>query len=166
VTHPNAEESQIAAPAVNTKLTLARSDIGLAGRTAIIILTLAGISLSIYQLFNLGKYAVTLLQGQYLYLLAGLFLAQVFLCFRLRPQSPSIPPWYDWLLAAASLLGMLYFTISAEQSLDSGWEYAAPELARWFSLLVFLLVLEGTRRAGGIALFISRTATHGRWTIL
>ena len=136
------------------KPTLARSDIGPAARTAVIVLTLTGIALSIYQLFNLGKYAVTLLQGQYLYLLAGLFLAQVFLCFRMRHQSASKPPLYDWILAVASIVGMLYFAITAEQSLDSGWEYAAPETARWFSLLVFVLILEGTRRAGGPALFI------------
>jgi TRAP-type uncharacterized transport system fused permease subunit len=65
-----------------------------------------------------------------------------------------VPPWYDWVLAAASVFGMLYFVITAEQSLDSGWEYAAPETARWFSLLIFFLILEGTRRAGGTALFI------------
>ena len=136
------EESQSTklADANKKKLTLSRTDIGIAARTAVIVLTLSGIALSIYQLFNFGKYAITLLQGQYLYLLAGLFLAQVFLCFRLRHASPSNPPWYDWLFATASLVGMLYFALTAEQSLDSGWEYAAPELARWFSLLIFVPV--------------------------
>ena len=159
-TNNSSQQQPADAPAVsreddsNKKTTLARSNIGLAAKTVVIALTLTGISLSVYQLFNLGKYAITLLQGQYLYLLAGLFLAQVFLCFRLRHSSASIPPWYDWVLAAASLLGMLYFVITAEQSLDSGWEYAAPATARWFSLLIFFLILEATRRAGGTALFI------------
>ena len=49
---------------------------------------------------------------------------------------------------------MGYFAATAEQSLDSGWEYAAPDTARWVSLLVYLLILEGTRRAGGFTLFI------------
>ena len=52
------------------KTTLARSNIGLAAKSVVITLTLTGISLSVYQLFNLGKYAITLLQGQYLYLLS------------------------------------------------------------------------------------------------
>ena len=101
-TNNSSQQQPADAPAVsreddsNKKTTLARSNIGLAAKTVVIALTLTGISLSVYQLFNLGKYAITLLQGQYLYLLAGLFLAQVFLCFRLRHSSASIPPWYDW----------------------------------------------------------------------
>lgn len=139
---------------LRNKVTLLRTEPGSITKLAVIVLTLLGISLAIYQLFNLGKYSVTLLQGQYLYLLAGMFLAQVFLRYRLHGNSPEAPPWYDWLLAIASLLGMFYFALTAEQSLDSGWEYAAPESARWASLLVFLIILEGTRRAGGTALFI------------
>ncbi|MEO1161759.1 MAG: TRAP transporter permease, partial [Pseudomonadota bacterium] len=72
---------------VNAEPTLARSDIGPAARTAVVILTVAGIALSVYQLFGFGKYVTTLLQGQYLYLLGGLFLAQVFLCFRMFKTS-------------------------------------------------------------------------------
>ena len=110
--------------------------------------------MSVYQLFGLGRYVTTLLQGQYLYLLGGLFLAQVFLCFRMFKAAPAIPQWYDWALSALALAGMGYFAATAEQSLDSGWEYAAPDTARWVSLLVYLLILEGTRRAGGFTLFI------------
>jgi TRAP transporter 4TM/12TM fusion protein len=139
---------------VTAEPTLARADIGTLARTAVVILTVAGIALSVYQLFGFGKYVTTLLQGQYLYLLAGLFLAQAFLCFRMFRTSPATPQWYDWTLSALALAGMGYFAATAEQSLDSGWEYAAPETARWVSLLVYVLILEGTRRAGGLPLFI------------
>ncbi|MGI9512747.1 MAG: hypothetical protein ACR2OL_07600, partial [Anderseniella sp.] len=116
---------------MNAEPTLARSHIGAPARTAVVVLTVAGIALSVYQLFGFGRYVTTLLQGQYLYLLGGLFLAQVFLCFKMSKGAPAIPQWYDWALSAAALAGMGYFAATAEQSLDSGWEYAAPDTARW-----------------------------------
>ena len=154
MTEPTTISGNDNADLVSHKATLLRTKPGSNTKLAVIVLTLLGISLAIYQLFNLGKYSITLLQGQYLYLLAGVFLAQVFLFYRLRRNSPETPPWYDWLLATVSFLSMLYFALTAEQSLDSGWEYAAPESARWASLLVFIVILEGTRRAGGTSLFI------------
>ena len=45
-------------------------------------------------------------------------------------------------------------TWTAEKSLERGWEYAAPETAQYASLVVYLLILEGTRRAGGLVLFL------------
>ena len=48
----------------------------------------------------------------------------------------------------------VYFFLTAETSLDQGWEYAAPEAARYASLLIYLLILEATRRAGGLVLFV------------
>ena len=140
---------------INAEPTLAREKIGPAARGTIVILTLCGIGLSIFQLFNLGtRIGVTMLQGQYLYLLAGLFLAQVFLCFRISKGAAETPNSLDWFLAALSLAVMFYFAWTANESLDSGWEYAAPQIARWFSLAAFFLILEGTRRAGGFTLFL------------
>ena len=107
---------------VNAEPTLARARIGTRARTAVVILTVAGIALSVYQLFGLGRYVTTLLQGQYLYMLGGLFLAQVFLCFKMFKTSPATPQWYDWALSGLALATMGYFAATAEQSLDSGWE--------------------------------------------
>ena len=47
-----------------------------------------------------------------------------------------------------------YFAWTAEISLDMGWEYAAPDTARWFAILFYLLILEATRRTGGLPLFL------------
>ncbi|UYV36812.1 TRAP transporter large permease subunit [Rhodobacteraceae bacterium D3-12] len=124
-----------------------------AARWMIIICTLGAIGLAVNQLFNLRLGGYSLLEGMYLYILAGLFLSLTFITFRAwGPPSPNVP-WYDWALAALTLGIAGFFTATAGQSLDSGWEYAAPERAVWASIVFYLLILEGTRRAGGLVLF-------------
>ena len=123
-------------------------------RALIIIGTFLAIALSINQLFNLQLLGLVLIEGHYLYCLGGLFLAMAFLIFRVRRDSPPRAPWYDWGLAILSLSASGYFVWTAETSLDQGWEYAAPDTARYVSFLVYLLILEATRRAGGLVLFL------------
>lgn len=137
-------------------------------RSVVILATLLAIALAVNQLFNLQAFGVVLLEGRYLYLLAGLFLALTFLCFRAykTPDASDASasgasvvraqyaPWYDWLLALVALIVSGYFVATAEVSLDSGWEYAPPETARYLSLLLYLLILEATRRTGGLVLFL------------
>jgi TRAP transporter 4TM/12TM fusion protein len=122
-------------------------------RWVIILFTLAAIGVAINQLFNLRLGGYSLLEGMYLYVLAGFFLSLTFVTFRAwGPASPRVP-WYDWMLAAATILIAGYFVITAGDSLDGGWEYAAPDTAVWASIALYLLILEGTRRAGGLVLF-------------
>lgn len=124
-----------------------------AARWMIILFTLAAIMVAINQLFNLRLGGYSLLEGMYLYVLAGLFLSLTFITFRASgPPSPHVP-WYDWLLTAATIVITGYFVITAGDSLDGGWEYAAPDTAVWASIALYLLILEGTRRAGGLVLF-------------
>ncbi len=124
-----------------------------AARWMIIVCTLGAIVLAVNQLFNLRIGAFSFLEGMYLYLLAGLFLSLTFITFRAHgPVSPQVP-WYDWVLAAVTLGVAGFFTFTAGESLDSGWEYAAPDHAVWLSILFYVLILEGTRRAGGLVLF-------------
>jgi TRAP transporter 4TM/12TM fusion protein len=119
-----------------------------------IVGTLAAVLLSIHQLFNLQFFGIVLIEGMYLYILAGIFLGLTFLCFRVGAHQPRSVPWYDWALALAAFGAAGYFAWTADESLDLGWEYAPPETARWVSLAFYLLILEGTRRAGGLVLFI------------
>jgi TRAP transporter 4TM/12TM fusion protein len=124
-----------------------------AARWMIILFTLAAISIAINQLFNLRIGGYSFLEGMYLYVLAGLFLSLTFVTFRAwGPPSPKVP-WYDWILAAATVAISACFVATAGESLDSGWEYAAPDRAIWASIAYYLLILEGTRRAGGLVLF-------------
>ncbi|TYO91349.1 TRAP transporter permease [Oceanicella actignis] len=123
-----------------------------AARAAIAALTLAGVALSIHQLFNLQLLGAVLIEGRYLYILGGIFLALAFLVFPLRRARG--PGAVDWALFALALAGAGYFAWTAETSLEMGWEYAAPDAARWVSIAFYLLILEATRRAGGLTLFV------------
>ncbi|WP_193179696.1 TRAP transporter permease [Nisaea sediminum] len=119
-----------------------------------VLFTAAAVLLSINQLFNLQFFAgVVVLEGRYLFLLAGLFLSLTFLSFPLRGEPGSKVAWYDWILAALGAAVAGYFAYTAETNLEEGWEYAPPETARWMSILFWLLILEATRRAGGLVIF-------------
>jgi len=131
-----------------------RSRADMAARWAIGAATVAGLVLVIHQLFNLQIGGLVLIEGRYLYLLGGIFLAVAFLVFPLRGLRGDTPGVIDWLLAGAALACTGYLTATAQQNLSQGWEYAAPETAVWVSYGFFLLVLEGTRRAGGLVLFL------------
>ncbi|QIE57790.1 TRAP transporter fused permease subunit [Pikeienuella piscinae] len=86
------------------------------------------------------------------YLLSGTILSLGALTIPLR--SAQMAAIRDWTLFAISLAASGYFIWNAETALDMGWEFAAPDSARWLSILFYLLILEGTRRAGGLVLFI------------
>ncbi len=126
-----------------------------AARWLFVVLTLAAIALSVHQLFNLQLFGIVLLEGRYLYLLAAVFLALVFLAFPAsRERGGAAVPWWDRALALGALVVCGYFAATAETSLDEGWEYAAPEFARYASLALWLLVLEAARRTGGAVIFV------------
>jgi len=122
-------------------------------RVLMIVGTLAAVMLAVHQLSNLQLFGLLLIEGMYLYILAGIFLGLTFLCFRIGPHQPRSVPWYDWALCLAAFGCAGYFAWTADESLDLGWEYAPPETARWVSLAFYVLILEGTRRAGGLVLF-------------
>lgn len=126
---------------------------GMVARVAVIVITMAGLVLVINQLFNLQLGGLVLIDGRYLYILGGLFLAVSFLVFRLNGSKVGKPMWLDWLLAAAALATTAFLAQSAEKNLSQGWEYAAPQTAQYVAYVFFALVLEATRRAGGLVLF-------------
>ncbi len=115
--------------------------------------TLTAVLVAVNQLFNLRIGGYAMLEGMYLYVLAGIFLSLSFICFRAWGPKTTKVPWYDWLLAALSLLVSSFFVVTSNASLDGGWEYAAPTQAIWASVVLYLLILEATRRAGGMVLF-------------
>jgi len=139
--------------ALDAELKVANLTYSGAARWMIILFTLGAIGMAINQLFNLRIGGYSFLEGMYLYVLAGLFLSLTFITFRAwGPPSPKVP-WYDWVLAVATVAVTGFFVATADQSLDSGWEYAAPQNAVWASIALYILILEGTRRAGGLVLF-------------
>ncbi len=112
------------------------------------------IALAVNQLFNLQLFGVTLLDSQYLFLLAGIFLAVTFLAFPTRKSADlSKTPWFDVVFAILSLIACGYFAATSHISLRQGWEFGAPATAQGMALLLFILILECTRRTGGPVVF-------------
>ncbi|MEM9141219.1 MAG: TRAP transporter large permease subunit, partial [Pseudomonadota bacterium] len=141
------------AEAIEAEKATAKARFTGAARWVIIVGTLVAIALAVNQLFNLQLFNYVLLEGMYLYWLAGVFLSMAFVCFRVHGKS-TVVPWYDWILAAAALGICAFFALTADESLESGWEYAAPDQAVYASMVLYVLILEGTRRAGGFVLFL------------
>lgn len=123
-------------------------------RLVFVAATLAAVALSVNQLFNLRLFGIVVLEGRYLFLLAGLFLALAFLVFPPFRGAGRKSLRLDGALAVLALAVSGYFVWTAELSLEEGWEYAPPEAARWASLALWLLILEATRRAGGPVIFV------------
>ncbi|MEL6373410.1 MAG: TRAP transporter fused permease subunit [Pseudomonadota bacterium] len=116
--------------------------------------TVVAIILSVYQLFNFGtSTGIVLLEGRYLFTLAGLFLALAFIAIPPWRGASSEVPWYDYLLALVSLGVCGYFAYFADISLDESWEYSAPPTAVWLSIVLWVVILEATRRSSGWLIF-------------
>jgi len=115
----------------------------------------AGTLLAINQLFNVQFLSgVVLIENRYLYLLLALFFSLTFLIFPATRRAPrDLVPWYDVLLFLLAALTPCYFAWNGLRILQEAWEFKAPIQAVWVGAVLWLLVLEGARRAGGIALF-------------
>ncbi|WP_157020224.1 TRAP transporter permease [Mesorhizobium xinjiangense] len=100
-----------------------------------------------YQTFNLGRWVGYVpLSNQFMYGVLALLLPFSFLLWpRWRPL--------DALLSIAALIACAYFTAVSENIVMQGWEYAAPPVAQWMSVLLWVLVLEAGRRIGGNVMF-------------
>jgi TRAP transporter 4TM/12TM fusion protein len=125
-------------------------------KAAYVGLTLVAIFLAVNQLFNLQLFiGVVIIENRYLYLLAGIFLSLAFVSFPISTKAAGgNTPWYDLVLAAMALGACGYFTFTAHRSLMEGWEYAAPPLAIAMSFVLWILVVEATRRTGGTVIAV------------
>ncbi len=122
-------------------------------RWVVIVGTLLSLVLVVNQLFNIQLGGLVLIEGRYLYILGGLFLGLSFLIFQMRGGKGGHPSIVDWALFALALACTFYLSQNAQANLSQGWEYAAPQFAQYVSVVFFFLILEATRRAGGLVLF-------------
>lgn len=91
--------------------------------------------------------ALVRLDSQYFYGLFALLLPAAFLIYPTRA-------WVDWPLAVAAFVLLVGFFVTAEQALDEAWEFSAPPQAAYAAMLLWVIVLEALRRAGGLPLCI------------
>jgi len=113
---------------------------------AVVVLLLA---MDMLRLFGTSSWSAVWisLENHYYFALLGLLLPLVFVVFpRYRPL--------DALLAAAVLGACVYLFIHVTEAVDRGWEFGAPGQVTAVAVLLWALLLEAVRRAGGWALFV------------
>ena len=112
--------------------------------------------ISIYMLFGVGNFLGTyvLLDTEYLYAMVALLLPLPFIIYHPTPRKGNKIPWYDIIFAASTFIIASYFCFSGSLILEEGWEYLAPTHAKIMAFILWGLVLEASRRAGGNAIFI------------
>jgi TRAP transporter 4TM/12TM fusion protein len=125
-------------------------------QAVLVVFSAAGLLLAINQLFNLNFFAgYVLLENRYLYLLLALFFSLIFLIIPPTARSPrDRVPWYDAVLWALAIAAPCYYAWNGLRILEEAWDFRAPTQAVVVGVVLWLLVLEGARRAGGIALFV------------
>lgn len=125
-------------------------------RVWVMLAAFGSVFASVYIIFGLGNVFGTFvpLETEYFYYLLALLLPLAFIIYPLKAAHVSRVPWYDVTLALIALGITAYFSIRGNDILMIGWEYDAPQHAKYLAFALWALVLEATRRAGGRAVFI------------
>jgi TRAP transporter 4TM/12TM fusion protein len=138
--------------------------------------TVITVLLSIYMLFNLGHtFGYVPVDTQYFFILLALLLPLCLLVFPLRKTgkvgsrgTERALFGFDLLLMAAAIGANVYLFTYARDIVNLGWEWAAPTHIQIASGILWLLVLEATRRAAGLSVFLivlvfSTYPLYGEW---
>ncbi len=106
-----------------------------------------------FNLRLLGGY--TMLDTQYYYAVVTLMLPLVYLLWPAWGGAKRDGvPWYDILLFLVALSVCSFFVYYADDILDRGWSFGPPQFAVYWSIALWLVVLEACRRAGGLAIAV------------
>ncbi len=117
---------------------------------------LAAIILAVLHLFHMSPFGFVITPLAYLFVLMAAFLPLLFLWEpATKNSSREHIPWYDILLATVSFGIPLWFMAHQYEVAMAGWEVGAPPLPFALATVLLLLVLEASRRAAGLSLFVS-----------
>ncbi len=124
--------------------------------------TLAGIGLTMNQVFFWQLGGLSIPTNSFLYLLLMVFLPLVFIAWPVTAHSGGERgvPWYDILLIVVTAGTCLYFALHGIDIQEFGWEYVPPAEATVLSFVLWFVVLESLRRCAswivaGLALAFS-----------
>jgi TRAP transporter 4TM/12TM fusion protein len=118
------------------------------GKTIILLLIIAGVAISVIQIFNISIMGKTMWPRAYYALLIGCFLPVTFTLYPHRKGAKDIP-WFDVVASILSFGVAVYIFIFAEAMEYEGWELAPPWGALIMGLILCIVVFEGCRRASG-----------------
>jgi TRAP transporter 4TM/12TM fusion protein len=129
--------------------------LGPLSRSLVIAAAIGSVAMSMYVIFGLGPILgwFVPLETQYFYAMLALLLPLVFLLYPIGKADRDRVPVLDWLIAAAAFGIPAYFVFQSDPILNQGWEYNAPLEAKIMAFVMWAIVLEGLRRAGGTAIF-------------
>ena len=121
---------------------------------AVHILAAALIVLGTNQAFNFsGRYGLTFIEQRYLYMVLLFTIPLVFLLLPFRSSiARAKPSVADWVLAAMTVGAFSYFIYNAYNIVIFGWEMIPPTEAVVVGGILWVLLIEATRRAGGMIL--------------
>ena len=114
---------------------------------------IAAASTIVYKVFGIGiSVGFIPIEATYFYVAFALLVPPVFLLFPATRGAPmDRVPLYDVVLFLVCAAAAWTFATDTRTIIGYGWEFAAPEWATWVALLLWLLTIEATRRAAGLA---------------
>ncbi|MBM7630917.1 TRAP transporter permease [Geomicrobium sediminis] len=118
----------------------------------VIIATVIGILLTINQVFYLRFLGFAPLANEYLYYIIAIFMSISFLILPARKSDTKVR-FYDITAFLLTVICALYLGFNAERIILEGWDWVAPVQATTAAIILWILVLEVLRRAGGKILF-------------
>lgn len=129
-------------------------DLGATARLFIRVSTIILLVLGTNQVFNFSSnFHFSILENQYLYLVLGLAIPMCFLVYPSREANADKKPTaLDWVLAVTALICLGYFAYNAYNIAVTGWEMLPPPTAVVMGAILWALVIEAGRRAGGLVL--------------
>ncbi len=126
------------------------------GVTTIVVrvLTVGLLLLGTNQTFGIGSaFGFTILENQYLYAVLALAIPMVFLLFPGgKFMSGGGPGVLDWAFCVIAFVALGYFFVNAYNIVLSGWEMSPPIAAVVMGTVLWVIMLEAGRRAGGMIL--------------
>lgn len=120
----------------------------------VIVCTSVALLISVNQIFQLRLFGIVLVTTQYLYILLFLFFPLIFIIKPACKRNAETIPWYDILFYIVSLLICAYFVYNAYDIQTHAWIFKNNHINNLSTAIMWLLILEGSRRALGTPFLI------------
>ena len=125
-------------------------------RIVLVVLTASGVFLCINNVFLLGLVRELEYQNAFIYSLMAVFLPIIYILYPpAKKASRTSVPWYDVGLALISFGIPAYLSLIAYNITHKGWDFVPPLYVGILACALCLIVLEATRRAAGLGMFIT-----------
>ncbi len=125
-------------------------------RIVVVLLAISGLFLAINTVFLLGLVEELEYQNAFIYSLMAVLLPIAFLVFPSHKNSSKTSiPWYDVVLGFMCFVIPGYLATISYEITHKGWDFVPPLHVGITACLLCLLVLEVTRRAAGMGMFIT-----------